>query len=60
MIISVDVGKVFDEIQCPNMTYQKKKKTLRKLGIGDSLLNLMIKVFYKSKTKLSETLYLTA
>ena len=28
MIISVHVGKAFDEIQCPNMTYQKKKKQL--------------------------------
>lgn len=27
MIISVDVGKAFDEIQCPNMTYQQKKNS---------------------------------
>ena len=36
MIVSIDVGKVFDKIQCPFMI-----KTLSKVGIEGAYLNII-------------------
>ena len=40
MIISIDTGKTYDKIQHPSLI-----KTLRKTGIQENLLNLLIKTY---------------
>ena len=47
MIISIDAEKAFDKIQHPFMT--KKKKTLQKVGIDGTYLNI-IKAIYDKPT----------
>ena len=45
MIISIDTGKTYDKIQHPSLI-----KTLRKTGIQENFLNLLIKTYTHTHT----------
>ena len=56
MIISIDTGKTYDKIQHPSLI-----KTLRKTGIQENFLNLLIKTYTHTHTHThtQPTIYLT-
>lgn len=52
IIVSIDIGKTYDKIQHPSLI-----KTLRKTGMQENFLNLLVKTY--THTHKQPTIYLT-